>query len=182
MIFFFFIKKELAGSMSILTFYWHLITLKHIFCLKIFTLNFDVVSERWEWSHWWASGFAFFKNYEILFTLVRTNQKKLFIYYNFFTKTDQKLFIHLNFRIVFRGIKKNLFPEHLIFLVSDDIKEDHLCRCQISEREKQNSLGTKLVVKYKGSIMWENLAQVNRLSWFAGISTFLKIKLQWTSL
>ena len=46
-----------------------------------------------------------------------------------------------------------MFPEHLIFLISDDIKEDHLCRCQISEREKQDSLGMKLVVKYKGPIM-----------------------------
>ena len=136
---FFFIKKELPASMSILTFHWHLITLKHIFCLKIFTLNFDVVSERWEWSHWWALGFAFFKNYEILFTLVTTNQKKLFIYHNFFTKTDQKLFIHLNFCIVFR-----------------EIKGDHLSCCQISEREKQDTLVMKLVVKYKGSIMWEN--------------------------
>ena len=82
--------------------------------------------------------------------------KNLLIYYNFFTKTDQKLFIHLNFRIVFQGIKKYLFPEHLIFRISDDIKEDHLCRCQISEREKQDSLGTKLVVKFKESDMWEN--------------------------
>ena len=42
----FFIKKELAASMSILTFYLHLIALKHIFCLKIFALRFEVVSER----------------------------------------------------------------------------------------------------------------------------------------
>ena len=65
-------------------------------------------------------------------------------------------FIYVNFRIVFQGSKTNLFPEHLVFLVSDDIKEDHLRHCSISEREKQDSLGKKLVVKYKGSIIWEN--------------------------
>ena len=32
----------------------------------------------------------------------------------------------------------------------------HIRSCQISEREKQDPLGTKLVVKYKGSIIWEN--------------------------
>ena len=34
--------------MSILTLYWHLIALKHIFCLKIFALKFDVISEQRE--------------------------------------------------------------------------------------------------------------------------------------
>ena len=66
------------------------------------------------------------------------------------------LFTHLNFRIVFQGSKINLFPEHLVFLISDDIKEDHPRRCQISESEKQDALGTTLVVKYKESIIWEN--------------------------
>ena len=66
------------------------------------------------------------------------------------TKTDEKLFICLNICTVFRGIKRNLFPEYFIFLILD---EDHLCRWQISEREKQDSLGTKLVVKFKGPIM-----------------------------
>ena len=42
----FFIKKELAALVSILTFYWQLIALKHLFCLKTFDLKFDVVSER----------------------------------------------------------------------------------------------------------------------------------------
>ena len=54
------------------------------------------------------------------------------------------LFIPLNFRIVFRGSKTALFTEHLFFLISDDIKENHIRHCPISEREKQYSLGTKL--------------------------------------
>ena len=49
-----------------------------------------------------------------------------------------------------------LFPGHLAFLISDDIKEDHLYHCPLSEREKQGFLGTLLVVKYKRSIIWEN--------------------------
>ena len=54
--------------------------------------------------------------------------------------------------------KTILFPEHLAFLISDDIKEDHTCRCPISEREKQDPLGMTLVVKvkYKGSLILEN--------------------------
>ena len=52
--------------------------------------------------------------------------------------------------------KTNFFLEHLLFLISDDIKEDHLRHFPTSEREKQDSLGTKLVVKYKGFIIWEN--------------------------
>ena len=141
--------------MSILTLYWHLITLKTHFLFK------NICSEFW--CHFRVMRIIALmviklclKNYEILFTLVTANPKKLFIYHNFFTKTDQKLFIHLNFCIVFREIKKKLFPEHLIFQIFDDIKEDHLSCCQISEREKQDTLVTKLVVKYKGSIMWEN--------------------------
>ena len=54
------------------------------------------------------------KNYEILFTLVTTNQKELFIYHNYFTKTDQKLFIHLNFCIVFREIKKKNCSQNIL--------------------------------------------------------------------
>ena len=42
-----------------------------------------------------------------------------------------------------------MFPEHFVFLISDDIKEDHIRCCLIAEREKQNPLGTKLVVKVK---------------------------------
>ena len=64
--------------------------------------------------------------------------------------------MHLNFHIVFPGNKTNLFPEHLVFLISDDIKEDHLRCCPMSEREKQDHMGAKLVVKYKRSIIWEN--------------------------
>ena len=63
------------------------------------------------------------------------------------------LFIHLNFQIVFRGSKTNLLPHHLIFLVSDDIKENHRRRCSIPEREEQDSTRKKLVVRYKGSIV-----------------------------
>ena len=48
--------------------------------------------------------------------------------------------MHLNFGIVFRGSKTNLFPDHLVFLISDDIKEDHFRRCPKSEREMQDSL------------------------------------------
>ena len=40
-----------------------------------------------------------------------------------------------------------MFPEHLVFLISVDTKEDHIRCCLIAEREKQNPLGTKLVVK-----------------------------------
>ena len=54
------------------------------------------------------------------------------------------LFVHLIFRKVFRGSKTDLFPEHLFFLISNDIKENHIPHCMISEREKQDSLGTKL--------------------------------------
>ena len=46
--------------------------------------------------------------------------------------------------------------EHLVFLLSDYIKEEHLRRFQISEREKQDPLVTTLVVKCKGSIIWKN--------------------------
>ena len=68
------------------------------------------------------------------------------------------MFIQLNFRLVFRGSKTNVFPERFVFLISDDIKEDHIRCCLIAEREKQNPLGTKLVVivKDKRSIIWEN--------------------------
>ena len=48
-----------------------------------------------------------------------------------------------------------------MFLISDDIKKDHLCRCQISERDKQESLGIKLIVKDRRFIIWENKATVN---------------------
>ena len=56
--------------------------------------------------------------------------------------------------MVFHGSKTNLFPVHLAFLISGDINEDHIHRCLIPEREKQNLLGTKLVVqvKYKGKL------------------------------
>ena len=66
--------------------------------------------------------------------------------------------MHLNFRIIFRESKTNFFPEHLVFLTSGDIEEDHIRRCPISEREKQDPPGTKMVVKvkHKGSTMWEN--------------------------
>ena len=57
--------------------------------------------------------------------------------------------MHLNFRIVFRGSKTNMFPEHLVFLISDNIKDDHLRPCPITDREK-------LAVKCKGSLIWEN--------------------------
>ena len=40
-----------------------------------------------------------------------------------------------------------MFPEHFVFLISDDIKEDHIRCCLIAEREKQNLLRVKLVVK-----------------------------------
>ena len=68
------------------------------------------------------------------------------------------MFIQLNFRLVFRGSKTNVFPERFVFLISDDIKEDHIRCFLIAEREKQNPLGTKLVVivKDKRSIIWEN--------------------------
>ena len=45
--------------------------------------------------------------------------------------------------------KTNLFPEHFVFLISDDIKEDHIRCCLIVGREKRNPLGAKLVVKLK---------------------------------
>ena len=61
-------------------------------------------------------------------------QQKLFIHYNF----SLQVIHHLNFRIVFRGSKTNLFPEHLVFLISDHIREDHLRRFPISERETQD--------------------------------------------
>ena len=59
-----------------------------------------------------------------------------------------------------------MFPEYLVFLISDDIKEDHIRRFLKPETEKQNPLGSELVVKvkYKGSIIWENYAQPNGLS------------------
>ena len=50
------------------------------------------------------------------------------------------LFVPLIFRKVFRGSKTDLF----LFLISNDIKENHIRHCTISEREKQDSLGTKL--------------------------------------
>ena len=42
--------------------------------------------------------------------------------------------------------------------MSDDIKEDHIHCSPISEREKEDPLGTKLIVKvkFKGSIIWGN--------------------------
>ena len=40
-----------------------------------------------------------------------------------------------------------MFPEHFVFLILDDIKEDHIRCCLIAEREKQNLLRVKLVVK-----------------------------------
>ena len=40
-----------------------------------------------------------------------------------------------------------MFPEHFVFLISGDTKEDHIRCCLIAEREKQNPLGTNLVVK-----------------------------------
>ena len=36
---------------------------------------------------------------------------------------------------------------HFVLLILDDIKEDDICCCLIAEKEKQNPLGTKLVVK-----------------------------------
>ena len=65
-----------------------------------------------------------------LFTIATTNQKKLFIYYNFLLK-------------VVHTIK-------LSFSISRELnKEDHIRCCLIAERKKQNPLGTKLVVKKK---------------------------------
>ena len=61
----------------------------------------------------------FLWNHEILFTLVTTNQKNIFIYYNFLLKV-----IHtLKLSLVLRGSKTDLFQEHLVFLISDDIKK-----------------------------------------------------------
>ena len=40
-----------------------------------------------------------------------------------------------------------MFPEHFVFLISDDIKEDHIHGCLIAKREKENLLRAKLVVK-----------------------------------
>ena len=40
-----------------------------------------------------------------------------------------------------------MFPEHFLFLISDDIKEDDIRCCLIVEKQNQNPLGTKLVVK-----------------------------------
>ena len=40
-----------------------------------------------------------------------------------------------------------MFPEHFVFLISDDIKEDDIRCCLIAEKEKENPLRTKLVVK-----------------------------------
>ena len=74
---------------------------------------------------------------------------------------------------MFRESKKSINPERLVFLISDDIKEDNLRRCPTSERVKQDPLGMKLVVKNKGSIIWENQARANELTRFAGTPTFL---------
>ena len=61
----------------------------------------------------------FLWNHEILFTLVTTNQKNIFIYYNFLLKV-----IHtLKLSLVLWGSKTDLFQEHLAFLTSDDIKK-----------------------------------------------------------
>ena len=81
-----------------------------------------------------------------LFTIATTNQKKLFIYYNFLLKVVHT--IKLLFSIS-REFPELLFPEHFIFLISDDIKEHHIRCCLIGEREKQNPLGMRLVVKVK---------------------------------
>ena len=66
--------------------------------------------------------------------------------------------MHLDFHIVFRQSKTDLFLEHFAFLILDDIEVDHICRYPTSEKEKQDPLGTKLVVKdkYKGSIVWDD--------------------------
>ena len=70
-------------------------------------------------------------NEQILFTVVTINHK---IYSHIMT-FPLKLFILLNFRIVIRGSKTNLFPEHLVFLILHDIEEDHLRHYPISETE-----------------------------------------------
>ena len=46
--------------------------------------------------------------------------------------------MHLNFCGVSQGSKTNLFPKHLVFLISGDIKENHVRHCPIPEREKQD--------------------------------------------
>ena len=91
--------------------------------------------------------FDVISSYETSFTILITNQKKLFIY--------------LNFRIVFRGSKTKLFQEHLVFLISDDIKKGHLRRCQLSEREKEDCLGLRksqpLEIKAERTSQWQTL-------------------------
>ena len=44
-----------------------------------------------------------------------------------------------------------MFPENFVLLISDDIKEDHICGCLIAERENQKTLGTKLGINGKTS-------------------------------
>ena len=78
--------------------------------------------------------FAFLKIMKILkllflFTIATTNQKKLFIYYNFLLKVAET--IKLLFSIS-RELNK-FAPRAFIFLISDDVKEDHIRCCLIAE-------------------------------------------------
>ena len=71
-----------------------------------------------------------------------------------------------------------MFTEHFVFLISDYIKEDHIRCCLIAEREEQNPLGTKLVVKVKDkrSVIWGKLGAAKRV--VSVCRNFLKAKLQ----
>ena len=74
----YFIKKETAASLSVLTLYWHLTAPKHIFYLKIFAQKSDFISEWWEQLHWWA--LPFFKIMKLLTHHYNQQTKKSYSY------------------------------------------------------------------------------------------------------
>ena len=103
--------------------------------------------------------FAFFKIMKILkllflFTIATTNQKKLFIYYNFLLKVVYT--IKLSFSI---SRETNKFVPRVFCLSNIGwYRRRSYSLLPIAEREKQNPSETKSVVKVKDkrSIAWEN--------------------------
>ena len=104
--------------------------------------------------------FDFLKILKILkllfrFTIATTNQKKLFIYYSFLLKVVHT--IKLSFSIL-RELNKFVPRAFCLSNIGWYQRRSYSFVCLIAEIEKQNPLGTKLVVKVKDkrSIIWEN--------------------------
>ena len=125
-------KETIASSVSILALYWYLIALKQFFCLKIFA---EV------WRHFKAMRIIALLGIRFCFL------KKIWNFIHYSNNKSKKVIHILKLSNSISRDKTKLFQEHFVFLISDDIKKDHLRRCPLSEREKQDPLWTKLAVK-----------------------------------